>query len=259
MGSDWGVDIIVFRSETVGSCKAYALALLAGCWTSASVRKEAIAGHKMIKVTVGGQDVVLDPSRTLAQSGILAGSTLKLKSMGLLGGGGGQTKLFRASSTTVSDDSLPPDLRTEPQVAQVIPHERTEAAEMSVLREHADAQGSPEMSEHLDSAARALGRTEGLALRLQELQAQLAPFARAPDTVSARAQGGDEMRALRERVHALEQQLALAAQGDDEMRALRERVHALEQQLALAAAAAAATTASASVGFRQVRELSLSF
>jgi len=33
----------------------------------------------MIKVTVGGQDVALDISRTLAQSGIRPGSTLKLK------------------------------------------------------------------------------------------------------------------------------------------------------------------------------------
>ena len=85
MGSEWGVDIIVFRSETVASCKAYALALLARCWTSASVRKEAIKGHKLM-VMIGGQDVALDHSRTLAQSGILAGSTLKLKSTGLLGG-----------------------------------------------------------------------------------------------------------------------------------------------------------------------------
>ena len=85
MGSEWGVDIIVFRSETVASCKAYALALLARCWTSASVRKEAIKGHRLM-VMIGGQDVALDHSRTLAQSGILAGSTLKLKSTGLLGG-----------------------------------------------------------------------------------------------------------------------------------------------------------------------------
>jgi hypothetical protein len=85
MGSEWGVDIIVFRSETVASCKAYALALLARCWTSASVRKEAIKGHKLM-VMSGGQDVALDHSRTLAQSGILAGATLKLKSTGLLGG-----------------------------------------------------------------------------------------------------------------------------------------------------------------------------
>ena len=40
----------------------------------------------MIKVTVGGQDVALDLSRTLAQSGIRPGSTLKLKLAGLLGG-----------------------------------------------------------------------------------------------------------------------------------------------------------------------------
>jgi hypothetical protein len=40
----------------------------------------------MIKVTVGGQDVVLDLSRTLAQSVIRAGETLVLKSAGLLGG-----------------------------------------------------------------------------------------------------------------------------------------------------------------------------
>ena len=40
----------------------------------------------MIKVTVGGQDVALDLSRTLAQSGIRPGSTLKLKLTGLLGG-----------------------------------------------------------------------------------------------------------------------------------------------------------------------------
>ena len=40
----------------------------------------------MIKVTVGCQDVALDLSRTLAQSGIRPGSTLKLKLAGLLGG-----------------------------------------------------------------------------------------------------------------------------------------------------------------------------
>ena len=40
----------------------------------------------MTKVTVGGQDVVLDLSRKLAQSGIRAGATLVLKSAGLLGG-----------------------------------------------------------------------------------------------------------------------------------------------------------------------------
>ena len=40
----------------------------------------------MIKVTVAGKDVPLDHSRTLAQSGIRAGATLKLKSAGLLGG-----------------------------------------------------------------------------------------------------------------------------------------------------------------------------
>ena len=40
----------------------------------------------MIKVTVTGKDVPLDHSRTLAQSGIRAGATLKLKSTGLLGG-----------------------------------------------------------------------------------------------------------------------------------------------------------------------------
>jgi len=116
MGSEWGFDIIVFRSETVGSCKAYALALLARCWTSASVRKEAIEGHKLM-VTSGGQDVALDHSRTLAQSGILAGSTIKLKSTGLLGGGGGQTKLWTkqrqvaqhsspAASSTVASGTL---------------------------------------------------------------------------------------------------------------------------------------------------------
>jgi hypothetical protein len=103
----------------------------------------------MIKVTVGGQDVVLDLSRTLAQSGILAGATLVLKSAGLLGGmqgscAGGIVRMFGG----------------------------TEAAEM---------------------------------------------------------------------------------------RALRERVRALEEQLASAAAVAApATTASVSVGFLQVRELSWS-
>ena len=53
----------------------------------------------MRKVTVGGQDVVLDLSRTLAQSGIRAGSTLKLKSAGLLGGmqgscAGGIVRMF---------------------------------------------------------------------------------------------------------------------------------------------------------------------
>ena len=40
----------------------------------------------MIKVTVAGKDVPLDHSRTLAQSCIRAGATLKLKSAGLLGG-----------------------------------------------------------------------------------------------------------------------------------------------------------------------------
>jgi hypothetical protein len=40
----------------------------------------------MIKVTVGGQDVVLDMTRTLAQSGIRPGSTLQLKLKGLFGG-----------------------------------------------------------------------------------------------------------------------------------------------------------------------------
>jgi len=96
MGNEWGVDIAVFQSETASSVKACALGMLA-CgvlipgararrWTSARVRREAIAGHKMIKLTVGGQDVVLDHSRTLAQSGIGAGATLALKSTGLLGG-----------------------------------------------------------------------------------------------------------------------------------------------------------------------------
>ena len=96
MGKDWGVDISVYPRETAGSVRDYALGILA-CgelipgararrWTSARIRKEALAGHKMIKVTVGGQDVALDLSRTLAQSGIRPGSTLKLKLAGLLGG-----------------------------------------------------------------------------------------------------------------------------------------------------------------------------
>jgi glycine/serine hydroxymethyltransferase len=53
----------------------------------------------MIKVTVAGKDVPLDHSRTLAQSGIRAGATLKLKSAGLLGGmqrscAGGIARMF---------------------------------------------------------------------------------------------------------------------------------------------------------------------
>ena len=66
--------------------------------------QEALAGHKMIKVTVGGQDVALDLSRTLAQSGIRPGSTLKLKLTGLLGGGGNCFSFSRrpAPATTAS-------------------------------------------------------------------------------------------------------------------------------------------------------------
>jgi hypothetical protein len=49
-------------------------------WTSARIRREAIAGQKLIKLTIGGgQDVVLDHS--LAQSGIRAG-LLAFKSTG---------------------------------------------------------------------------------------------------------------------------------------------------------------------------------
>jgi hypothetical protein len=72
----------------------------------------------MIKVTVAGQDVPVDLSRTLAQSGIQAGSTLKLKLTGLLGGMDGQTKLFKRGAA-VADDPSPPDRRAEPQVATV--------------------------------------------------------------------------------------------------------------------------------------------
>ena len=42
------------------------------------------------------------------------------------------------------------------------------------------------MSEHLDCAARALVRVEGLALRVHQLQALLAPFARAPAATKGR-------------------------------------------------------------------------
>ena len=63
MGNEWGVDIAVFQSETASSVKACALGMLA-CgvlipgararrWTSARVRREAIAGHKMIQVHGG--------------------------------------------------------------------------------------------------------------------------------------------------------------------------------------------------------------
>jgi hypothetical protein len=75
--------------------------------------QEAIAGHKLIKVIVGGEDVVLDHARTLAQSGIRAGAKLVLKSTGLLGGGGGQTKLFKRGAA-VSDASSTPEHRAEP-------------------------------------------------------------------------------------------------------------------------------------------------
>ena len=53
----------------------------------------------MTKVTVCGQDVMMEPWSTLAQSGIRAGATLKLKSAGLLGGmqrscAGGIARMF---------------------------------------------------------------------------------------------------------------------------------------------------------------------
>ena len=166
MGREWGVDIAVYPSETAGSVRDYALGILA-CgelipgararrWTSARIRKEALAGHKMIKVTVGGQDVALDLSRTLAQSGIRPGSTLKLKSAGLLGG-------------------MPTG---HPETAARAPAQSAAPATATPL--DADAQGPPEPgpSEHLDGAARALVRAEGLASRLAGDLARI--FALAP-------------------------------------------------------------------------------
>jgi hypothetical protein len=73
----WGMRACVRLSESV-RCR----------WWRCN-EQEAIAGHKRIKLAIGGgQDVLLDPSRTLAQSGIRAGATheLVLKSAGLLGG-----------------------------------------------------------------------------------------------------------------------------------------------------------------------------
>jgi hypothetical protein len=92
----------------------------------------------MIKVTVGGQDVALDLSRTLAQSGIRPGSTLKLKLTGLLGG-------------------MPTG---HPEPAARAPAQSAAPATATPL----DADAGP--SEHLDCAARALVRAEGLALGL---------------------------------------------------------------------------------------------
>ena len=76
----------------------------------------------MIKVTVGGQDVALDLSRTLAQSGIRPGSTLKLKLTGLLGGtqgscagscAGGIARMFGLSQARASEVRAPQSAQVE--------------------------------------------------------------------------------------------------------------------------------------------------
>ena len=107
----------------------------------------------MIKVTVGGQDVALDLSRTLAQSGIRPGSTLKLKLTGLLGG-------------------MPTG---HPETAARAPAQSAAPATATPL--DADAQGPPEPgpSEHLDAARRALVRAEGLSAELAGDLARIFP------------------------------------------------------------------------------------
>ncbi len=156
----------------------------------------------MIKVTVGGQDVALDLSRTLAQSGIRPGSTLKLKLTGLLGG-------------------MPTG---HPETAARAPAQTATPLD-------ADAQGPPEPgpSEHLDGAARALVRAEGLAAGLAGGLARIfPPPAAASPARSDRPLSQSELKTL----WLAQQERTEAA----EMRALRERVRALERQLALARA-----------------------
>jgi hypothetical protein len=95
----------------------------------------------------------------------------------------------------------------------------------------ADAQGPPEPgpSEHLDGAARALVRAEGLSAGLAGGLARIfPPPAAASPARSDRPLSQSELKTL----WLAQQERTEAA----EMRALRERVRALERQLALARA-----------------------
>ena len=123
----------------------------------------------MIKVTVGGQDVALDLSRTLAQSGIRPGSTLKLKLTGLLGG-------------------MPTG---HPETAARAPTQSAALATATPL--DADAQGPPEPgpSEHLDAARRALVRAEGLSAELAGDLARIFPPPAAASPASDATRGSD--------------------------------------------------------------------
>ena len=129
----------------------------------------------MIKVTVGGQDVALDLPRTLAQSGIRPGSTLKLKLTGLLGG-------------------MPTG---HPETAARAPAQSAAPATATPL--DADAQGPPEPgpSEHLDVAARALVRAEGLSAGLAgDLARIVPPSAAASPARSDRPLSQSELKSL---------------------------------------------------------------
>ena len=147
----------------------------------------------MIKVTVGGQDVAMDLSRTLAQSGIRPGSTLKLKLTGLLGGMLGSCDFAAALCTAPAGLAhIFAPSRAPPPAGAAAAADKTAAA--------VDQQTSS-----ADDAA-ASGASSPPVLESPPDHCAEPASAMPQDRTEAA-----EMRALRERVRALEQQLASTA------------------------------------------------
>jgi hypothetical protein len=205
-------------------------------------------------VTVGGQGVVLDHSRTLAQSGIGAGATLALKSTGLLGGVPTGHPEPAASASAKSAAPVP---------ATPLPRHGadSEAAQTNAVRNTSPSRGTQHIAHsHLDRAQQRIDDLQDTMQQRLQSQRQVLNDALSILRDGTRRLQADTAAHLQQGEAVLEVDPTKSEQDERtqaaEMRALQERVHALEQQLASAAAAAApATTASASVGVLQVLAL----
>jgi len=121
--------------------------------------QEVLAGYKL-KLTCESHDELLDPEHTMMQSGVRGGATLTLKMHGLLGGGGGQTKLSRAGAGAGASAGAGGGAQAAQVPTTQVPAVRVDARNRALTEENAAlARENTELKARLAAAAAATTST----------------------------------------------------------------------------------------------------